>query len=1227
MASFSQKSSVMEIYQSDFVSYGNFSELGLLMDALPYFEAKDEIPPCTNCMEVISKRTRFEKHYIDPSDPGKFIIQKSYGPVHYLKNGNWEPFNFKITPKNQYILETVSSDEPMGIDFQKNQSYMKLYQGNVGFNNWKLIVIDAQNQMEKIELSANWEKGTSGKDGIYVKQIFPGIDAEITFRNGAIKTNFFIQSFEFPGYDELIFTDHFTLNGAENVLLKENSSIVEVLSNNHESLLLIEPAFGYVKSNPKYTTIDFNYQTSKNQLKLVIPAKWITDNIHQLPLVIDPLVTSSNFLAQASINGSGYNATCFNGFCSYFLTVPTPANAVLTDVQWSFNYTATGTCWLSDGAVSFFRGTCRSPGNTNFFWFCNLNSGGTCNGSNISIFNDIQTCLPAPSCAPQNVTFEMRFHRCWSAGGGCSNSCIGAASNWTMTLTGRTLEFSNASNPISVSATTICQGQSINASTSGSFGVPGYTYNWSLSPTGTPSLGNTASVNIPFPNAGTFTLYGFVTDACGNQVTSTRTITVNPSPTPSITGSTSLCQGQSTTLTASGGNTYSWNTGSTSATITINPPTTTNYTVTVTGTGGCTATLSQTVLVNPIPSPVISGTTSICNGQSTTLTASGGSSYAWNTGATTAAITVSPTSNTTYTVTVTGAGGCSATLSQTVTVNSVPTPVISGTTNICNGQSTTITASGGSSYAWNTGATTASITVSPASNTTYTVTVTGVGGCSSINSVNVTVNPSPNFSIQNNSGTTIISCNTASINVTALGAFNYIWSNGLGNNPNVSITNPGTYTVTATDANGCSSTQTITITEDTSTPLVNVINNTGTYTLDCSNTSVSITAFGGINYLWNGGSNPNSATNQFSNAGTYEVVVTGSNGCTSTASITITEDFTPPIVSIINNTGSNELSCVISSISLTATGGGSYLWSNGLGTNSSVIITNPGIYTVTVTGTNGCTSSASETILQNLNLPQVAFSASTQVGCPITCIDFTDQSTSAGSSIVSWKWSYNGIEFSTNQNPNFCFTEVGNHTISLTVTNSAGCSSTQSLPNYISILPPPIASFQLSNTLVPISNPTPNIINLSSGANTYNWNFGDGTFSSLQNPIHTYADTGNYCITLSVSSALGCSDETSGCLYVYPNFQFFIPNSFTPNGDKINDIFIYSGVGYQPISFEIFDRWGNVVYSIQDVILGWDGNHIVTGKPLPTGTYVYKIVVEDYAKKEYEFMGAVNLIR
>jgi hypothetical protein len=136
----------------------------------------------------------------------------------------------------------------------------------------------------------------------------------------------------------------------------------------------------------------------------------------------------------------------------------------------------------------------------------------------------------------------------------------------------------------------------------------------------------------------------------------------------------------------------------------------------------------------------ITGTTTICNGQSTTLTATGGTIFLWSTGATGASITVSPMANTTYSVIVTNANGCSATATQLITVNPLPVPMITGTTTICQGTSTTLTASGGASYSWTTGDLTAATTVSPASTTTYTVTATSLG-CSVTASVTVTVNP------------------------------------------------------------------------------------------------------------------------------------------------------------------------------------------------------------------------------------------------------------------------------------------------------------------------------------------------------------------------------------------------------------------------------------------------------------------------------------------------------
>jgi hypothetical protein len=195
----------------------------------------------------------------------------------------------------------------------------------------------------------------------------------------------------------------------------------------------------------------------------------------------------------------------------------------------------------------------------------------------------------------------------------------------------------------------------------------------------------------------------------------------------------------------------------------VSPVTTTTYTVTVTNVEGCSATASRTVEVLPLPVVSISGPGNICENVSATLTASGGQSYLWNTGATTASIVVSPSASTTYIVTATDANGCTATSSKTVSVNTTPVISIAGDDLICEGESVTLTASGASSYLWNTGATSPSITVSPTISTTYTVTATDGNGCSAAVSKTVSVSQKPVITITGNNnictgGTAVLDC-------------------------------------------------------------------------------------------------------------------------------------------------------------------------------------------------------------------------------------------------------------------------------------------------------------------------------------------------------------------------------------------------------------------------------------------------------------------------------------
>jgi len=200
-----------------------------------------------------------------------------------------------------------------------------------------------------------------------------------------------------------------------------------------------------------------------------------------------------------------------------------------------------------------------------------------------------------------------------------------------------------------------------------------------------------------------------------------------------IIGDSAICAGDSTTLTASGGVIYSWNTSDSTAIIVVSPDSTTTYIVIVTNELGCIDTASFTITVNPLPDAVITASdTTICAGDSVTLTASGGGTYLWNTSATTPGIFVAPLTTTTYGVTVTNDYGCTDTAAFTVIVNcgcNGDSAIIIGDSAICAGDSVTLTAYGGVSYEWNTSDSTAIIVVVPDSTTTYTVIVTNEYGC------------------------------------------------------------------------------------------------------------------------------------------------------------------------------------------------------------------------------------------------------------------------------------------------------------------------------------------------------------------------------------------------------------------------------------------------------------------------------------------------------------------
>lgn len=274
---------------------------------------------------------------------------------------------------------------------------------------------------------------------------------------------------------------------------------------------------------------------------------------------------------------------------------------------------------------------------------------------------------------------------------------------------------------------TLCSGTSTILNAGASLGYPQYTY------TIMPNAVNTPTLNTgPITGTNIYTIT--VNDVCNKPVT--KTITVNAVPVPTITSSSAtICASQTTTITASGATTYTWSGGISNDSLIISPTTTTNYTV-IGANGTCTNSAVSTVSVMG-QNVNITGNNSICFGNSTTLTANGGGSYTWNNGSTNNTITVTPTVNTTYSVTSVLLT-CTNTVTYSVTVNPTPTINVNSSV-ICSGQTGTMSASGAVAYLWNNGGVGSLISVTPSVNTTYTVTGTSVAGCTNTAVHTVTV--------------------------------------------------------------------------------------------------------------------------------------------------------------------------------------------------------------------------------------------------------------------------------------------------------------------------------------------------------------------------------------------------------------------------------------------------------------------------------------------------------
>lgn len=486
--------------------------------------------------------------------------------------------------------------------------------------------------------------------------------------------------------------------------------------------------------------------------------------------------------------------------------------------------------------------------------------------------------------------------------------------------------------------TTVCAGGTVALSGSG-----GTSYTWTPGPIVGANVIVTPTVNTTYTVVGRNAAGCTASNTIAMNVTAGITVTATATP-------TLICRGGTAILTASGANTYTWMPGSiASMSISVSPTNTTVYSVTGSSLS-CTNTKTISVTVN---APVVNATknpSTLCFGNTATLTATGALTYTWEPGSIVSnTVAVTPTATAIYSVTGTNTLGCTATKTINVVVAASPTVnVATLTPTICSGSSATLNASGASTYTWNPGLLTgANVAVSPTTATTYTVIGRSAAGCTSTNTITINVNPA---AVVSSSASSTIICNGSATTLTANGASTYTWSPGAltGSVVSVSPTSSTNYTVTGTNTLGCTGKSIISVNVST----INV-NASSTSTLLCSSNSATLSGTGALTYTWlPGGVTGNTIVASPTITTIYTVTGTNSNGCSSTKTINISVGVTPTITA---NTSTTSV-CETNTITLTSSGATTYTWmpSSLIGGTVTAMPLVSTVYTVEGSDVNGC---------------------------------------------------------------------------------------------------------------------------------------------------------------------------------------------------------------------------------------------------------------------------------
>lgn len=729
--------------------------------------------------------------------------------------------------------------------------------------------------------------------------------------------------------------------------------------------------------------------------------------------------------------------------------------------------------------------------------------------------------------------------------------------------------------------------------------------------------------------------------ASGCDSTSNVTLVVNALPTVDAGLDQILCDdGTQVTLSGSGAATYVWDNGVIDGQA-FNPVLgTTTYTVTGTDANGCVNTDQVDVTVNPVPVVDAGLDQVLCDdGTQVTLTGTGADTYVWDNGVVDGQAFTPSVGTITYTVIGTDANGCTNTDQVDVTVNPLPTIDAGLDQALCDdGTQVTLSATSPTltNFTWDNGVVDGQPFTPIVGTTTYTVTGTDANGCTNSDQVDVTVTPIPVV----DAGLDQVLCDDGTqVTLSGSGATTYVWDNGvIDGQPFTPTVGTITYTVTGT-TNGCSNTDQVDVTVNALPDI-----DAGPDQVVCDGDQVTLSATSTLtNFTWDNGVNDGVAFTPAVGTLTYTVSVTDANGCTNSDQVDVTVVAFPSITPVVNN-----VSCFgdcDGSVTLNSNNpGGSfvYTWGQGVAGGQNGVADNlcSGNYTVVVADAlGGCAVDVDYTIDEPENvLPQLVVENTS--GCAPVLVQFEDVSTVNPGDVASII-----VNFGDGTSETFDFTGTsfsheyltpGTFTVSITVITYNNCSYTVSYQNLVEVYDNPIADFNIANANeITEWNPVADLINMSSAnATIFQWTLTNGdpataTTEDVLGVTFPYDATGTYPVTLHVTTDHGCTDEITMDVVVLEELIYYIPNTFTPDGDEFNQTFqpVFTS-GFDPFDFNlvIFNRWGEVIFESHDASIGWDGTY--NGQMVQDGTYVWKVEFKTTRNDERKTdIGHVNILR